>query len=58
MLADEYIRVFEPIPIKNILKVSNVFIKNSMGGLLTTNTEEKVNEIIETLKKLNVRVNC
>jgi hypothetical protein len=58
MLADEYIRVFEPIPIKNVLKVSDVFIKNSMGGLLTTNTEEKVNNIIETLKKMNIDVNC
>jgi hypothetical protein len=58
MLDDEYIRVFEPIPIKNIIKVSSVFLKNKTGGILTTNTEGKINDMITRLKTINVDVNC
>lgn len=58
MLKDEYIRVFEPIPIKNIIKVSDVFCSDEHGGFLTKNTERKVKEIIDDLKEINVIVDC
>jgi hypothetical protein len=58
MLDDEYIRVFEPIPIKNIIKVSSVFLKSKIGSILTTNTEGKINDMINRLKTINVDVNC
>lgn len=58
MLSDEYIRVFDPIPIGNVITVSDVFIKNEMGGTLTTNTEKKINDMIDRLKTIDIYVNC
>ena len=58
MLIDEYIRVFEPIPIKNVIKVSDIIITNKDGGILSLNTEQKINEIIKKLKELNVYIDC
>ena len=52
MLRDEYIRVFEPIPIDNIVKVSDVIHKNKMGSVLTKNTEQKVSELLNELKNI------
>ena len=58
MLSDEYIRVFDTIPIGNVIKVSDVFMKNKMGGTLTTNTEKKINDMIDRLKTINIYVDC
>ena len=58
MLSDEYIRVFDTIPIGNVIKVSDVFIKNKMGGTLTTNTEKKINDMIDRLKTIDIYVDC
>ena len=46
MLNDEYIRVFEPIPLDNVVKVSGIFIKNDQGGILTKDTDGFVNDMI------------
>ena len=58
MLDDEYIRVFEPIPIKNVIKVSSIITKNKIGGIVTKNTQKKTNEMINRLKNINVEINC
>lgn len=58
MLSDEYIRVFEPIDIKNVIRVSDVFIKNSEGGLLSFDTDLKINQIIDRLTKLDLNIKC
>lgn len=58
ILEDEYIRVFEPIPIKNVIKVSDVFMKDDMGATLTTNTEKNVRQIIDNMKELGIEINC
>lgn len=58
MLFDEYIRVFDVIPIENVIKISDVFIKNKLGSTLTTNTEKKINDIVDKIKTLNVSVDC
>ena len=58
MVTDDYIRVFEPIPIKNIIKVSDIIITTKHGDILSLNTEQKINEIIKKLKELNIYINC
>jgi len=58
ILDDEYVRVFEPIPIKNVIKISDIFIKNKHGLTLTTNTEKKINDMIDRLKNIDVDINC
>jgi hypothetical protein len=58
MLNDEYVRVFYPIPIKNVIKVSDIFIKNSLGTTMTTNTDKKIKEIIDRVEKLGIGINC
>jgi hypothetical protein len=58
MLRDEYIRVFEPIPIKNIIKVSKPFLTNKHGSILSLDTETKIDEMIKRLKKLDVDIKC
>lgn len=58
MLSDEYIRSFNTIPTENIIKISDVFIKNKTGVTLTTNTEKKINDIIGRLKMINIDVDC
>lgn len=60
MLSDEYIRVFEPISLKNIINVSDVIIKNDMGGILATDSVNRqiLNNIENKLKELNVKFNC
>ncbi len=58
MLKDEYIRVFEPIPIKNIIKVSNPFLTSKTGSILSLDTKTKIDEMIKRLKKLNVDIKC
>ena len=54
MLNDEYIRVFEPIPIKNVLKISDIFMKDKHGAILSDKTDKKVEEI---KKQFNI-INC
>lgn len=49
MLNDEYIRVFHAIPIKNVIKVSDVIVKNKNGDVLDMNTEGIVSDIIDDL---------
>ena len=58
MLRDEYVRVFEPIPIKNIVKVSDVVTKTDMGGMLSTNNGEVLKRYENKLNELNVEINC
>lgn len=58
MLYDEYIRVFEPIPLKNVIKISDVFLKNSLGADLCVDTEKKYNELLDRLKSLNIEFTC
>jgi len=58
MLTDEYIRVFEPIPVGNIIKVSDVVTKTDMGGMLSTNNGELLKRYENELNKLNVPINC
>jgi len=58
MLTDDYIRIFEAIPIKNVIKVSDIIFKDEMGSVLTSNTSKKIEEIVNSLKKLNVEINC
>lgn len=58
MLSDEYIRVFNKIPIENVIKVSEVFTKNRMGTMVATNTEQKINDMIERLKKIDIHIDC
>jgi len=58
MLQDEYIRVFEPIPLKNVIKISEVFITNKVGGILSKDTEKKTNEMISRLNNLDININC
>jgi hypothetical protein len=58
MLDDEYIRVFEPIPIKNVIKVSSIISKNKIGSIVTKNTQKKINDMINRLKNINVEINC
>jgi hypothetical protein len=56
MLDDEYIRVFEPIPIKNVIKVSSIISKNKIGGIVTKNTEKKIIDMVNRLKSINVEI--
>jgi hypothetical protein len=58
ILSDGYIRVFEPIPIENIIKVSSTIRKNKQGTILTNNTDGKFEEIIHKLKLLDIDINC
>ena len=58
MVTDDYIRVFEPIPIKNIIKVSDIIITTKHGDILSLNTEQKINEIIKKLKDINLFIDC
>lgn len=58
MLDDEYIRVFKPIPLKNIIKVSDIYIKNNEGISLSINTEKHINDIIDRMKKLGINLEC
>ncbi len=58
MLTDDYIRVFEPIPIKNVIKVSDVIITNKHGVIISLNTEQKINDIIKKLKEINISIDC
>lgn len=58
ILTDEYIRVFEPIPLKNIVKVSNIITKNDMGSMLSTNSDQILKNIEDDLNKLDFTTNC
>lgn len=58
MLSDEYIRIFEPIPVKNIIKVSDVVSKTDMGTTLTPNNAQALKRYENKLKELNVPINC
>lgn len=58
MLNDEYIRVFEPIPLENVVKVSDIFIKNDQGGILTKDTDGIVNAVISRLEAAGIEVKC
>lgn len=58
VLRDEYIRVFEPIPIKNVIKVSEVFIKDEIGSIISTDIEKNINKMIDRLKKININIDC
>lgn len=58
MLRDEYIRVFEPIPIKNVIKVSEVFIQDETGSIISTDIEKNINKMIDRLKKININIDC
>jgi len=56
MLDDEYIRVFESIPFKNIIKVSSIIFKNKIGSNMSKNTEKKFNDMVNRLKSINVEI--
>ena len=56
MLSDEYIRVFESIPLKNVIKVSPIIIKNKTGSIMSKNTQKKINDMINRLKSINVEI--
>ena len=58
MLSDEYIRIFEPIPIENIIKISDIMITSKVGSILIKNTEKKINDLINRLKNIDVHVDC
>lgn len=58
MLNDEYIRIFEPIPIENVLKVSDVVFKDKIGGILSMNTEQKLNDMLNRLREAGIEINC
>jgi hypothetical protein len=56
MLSDEYVRVFEPIPIENIIRVSEVFTKNQIGTLLSNNLLTSLGNIELKLNEINPNV--
>ena len=59
IMADEYIRVFEPIPFENVVKVSEPILKDEHGSILsTTNMNKRYYEIIQNLKTLDVDIIC
>jgi hypothetical protein len=58
MLRDEYIRIFKPIPIRNIIKVSDIISTGKYGEKLSTDIFKKVAEIEERLKLLGINNNC
>jgi hypothetical protein len=58
ILTDDYIRLFEPIPIENVIKVSDVVSKDKLGAILSPNTNEKLNEIEDWLKLNSINVKC
>ncbi len=58
MLRDEYIRVFEPIPLKNVIKVSDVFSKDSYGSIKTKDNNKKLTDILNKLKDMGLDITC
>jgi hypothetical protein len=58
MLNDEYIRVFEPIPIKNVIKVSEIFVKDEIGMVISNNIDKNIDKMIGRLKKINIHIDC
>jgi hypothetical protein len=58
MLSDMYIRVFEPIPNKNIIKVSDTIKKNNLGATLSPNSNIKLDQIKQKLKSLGFNYKC
>ena len=59
IMADEYIRVFEPIPFENVVRVSEPILKDEHGSILsTTNMNKRYYDIIEASRKLDIDVNC
>lgn len=58
VMADEYIRVFEPIPIKNVIKVSEIFVKDEIGMVISNNIDKNIDKMIDRLKKINIHINC
>lgn len=58
ILDDEYLRSFEPIPVENVIRVSDVFTKNEVGAILTNDAHKKINELIGRMSDLGIDIGC
>ena len=58
MLRDGYIRVFEPIPLTNVIKISDVMGKNKIGSYLSTNKNMHLDKLKQQALNLGVSINC
>lgn len=57
-LRDDYVRSFEPIPLKNVIKISDIITKNGHGATVNKSVESKIEEIRDKLKKLGIKTTC